>query len=60
MIGVAMLDNLTTFFDEMTGLVDKGQGVDIPHVDLSKAFDTVSHKILIDKLMKYGVEKTMR
>lgn len=29
-----MLDNLT-FFDEMTGLVDKGQGVDIPHVDLS-------------------------
>lgn len=55
-----MLDNLTTFFDEMTGLVDKEQGVDIPHVDLSKAFDTVSHKILIDKLMKYGVEKTVR
>lgn len=50
-----MLDNLLTFF--VTGLVDEGQGVNIPHVDLSKAFDTVFHEILIDELMKYGMEE---
>jgi len=31
--------------------------VDIVYLDFSKPSDTVSHKILIDKLMKYRVDK---
>jgi len=38
-------------YDETTGLVDEGRAVDIVHLDFSKAFQTVSHKFLIEKLM---------
>lgn len=31
--------------------------VDIVYFDFSKAFDTVPHKILAEKLMKYGLDK---
>ncbi|GAB0207878.1 mitochondrial enolase superfamily member 1 [Grus japonensis] len=45
----------------MTGLVDEGKSVDIVYLDFSKAFDIVSHKIFIGKLMKYALdEQTMR
>ncbi|GAB0186715.1 trace amine-associated receptor 2 [Grus japonensis] len=40
----------------MTGLVDEGRTVDIVYLDFSKAFDTVSHKIFIEKLMNYGLD----
>ncbi|KAK4825954.1 hypothetical protein QYF61_003472 [Mycteria americana] len=39
----------------MTGLVDEGRALDTVYLDFSKAFDTVSGKILIEKLMKYGL-----
>lgn len=55
MIRVAMLDNLITVFEKMTGLVHEGQGVDIPCVDLSKAFDTYGRSSY-DKLMKNGMD----
>ncbi|PKU45823.1 rna-directed dna polymerase from mobile element jockey- hypothetical protein [Limosa lapponica baueri] len=55
------LINLITSFDEMTGFVDKGRAVDIVYLDNSKAFGTVSHRMLIEKLMKYGLdEQTVR
>jgi len=45
----------------MTGLVDKGRAVDIVCLDFRKAFYTVFHKILIDKLLICGLdEQTMR
>ncbi|GAB0182191.1 mitochondrial enolase superfamily member 1 [Grus japonensis] len=51
-----MLEQLN-FYDEMTDLVDGGRVVDIVYLDFSKAFNTVSCKILIDKPMKYGLDE---
>lgn len=44
------------FCNEMTGLVHTGRGV---WFDLSRAYSSVSHKILLDKLMKYRLDKWM-
>ncbi|GAB0178721.1 hypothetical protein GRJ2_000337400 [Grus japonensis] len=45
----------------MTGLIDEERAVDIVYLDFSKAFDTVSNMILIEKLLQYGLdEQTMR
>lgn len=38
--------------NEMTGWVHKGRGVCLY---FSKAYSTVSYKILLDKLMKHGL-----
>ncbi|KAK4807097.1 hypothetical protein QYF61_018438 [Mycteria americana] len=58
--GKSCLTNLITFYDETTGLVDEGRAVDIVYLDFSKAFNTVSHKILIEKLLTYGLDEQTR
>ncbi|KAK4822924.1 hypothetical protein QYF61_023424 [Mycteria americana] len=40
-----------------TSLVGKGKAGDIVYVDFSKTFDTISHKIVIEKLMKCGLDE---
>ncbi|PKU43601.1 rna-directed dna polymerase from mobile element jockey- hypothetical protein [Limosa lapponica baueri] len=55
--GKPCLTNLINFYDEMTDVVDERRVLGIVYVDFTKAFDTVSHKILRDKLTMYGLDK---
>ena len=42
-------------YNDITGLVDSGLVVDLVFFDYSKAFDTVRHVVLIQKLFDMGV-----
>jgi len=51
------LTNLIAFYDDMTGWVDEGRAVGAVYLDFSKAFDPVSHNILIGELRKSGLDE---
>ncbi|NXT11799.1 PO11 protein, partial [Prunella fulvescens] len=56
--GRSCLTNLVSFYDQVTHLVDVGKAVDVVYLNFSKAFDTVSHSTLLEKLAAHGLDRS--
>ena len=47
--------NILMCLEKWTEMVDSGKGVDVAYFDYAKAFDKVSHRLLLVKLKAYGI-----
>ena len=50
--GKLCLTNLIAFYNKVSCLVDGGRAVDIVYLDFSTAFNRVSHRLLLEKLVR--------
>lgn len=51
------LTNPTAFYNEVTDVEDKEGGLDAAYLAFNKAFDIISHSLLITKLVRYELDK---
>ncbi|CAL4061280.1 unnamed protein product [Meganyctiphanes norvegica] len=54
--GRSCLTNLLEILESWTEIIDDGDCIDVAYLDFRKAFDLVSHKHLLYKMSKYGIE----
>ncbi|GAB0208172.1 mitochondrial enolase superfamily member 1 [Grus japonensis] len=59
MKGRSCLSNLISFYDQVIHSVDEGKAVDVVYLDFSKALDTISHSILLEKLAAHSLDGHM-
>ena len=52
--GRSCLTNLLEVFEDWTKSLDKGYGIEVIYLDFKKAFDTVPHQRLLQKLQLFG------
>ena len=50
------VDQLISTYNDITGMIDQGQVVDLVFMDYSKAFDSVCHQTLLNKLHSIGIQ----
>jgi hypothetical protein len=53
--GKSTVTQLLTVYHDILNSLANGKEVDTVHLDLSKAFDKVSHHLLLNKLQSYGI-----
>ena len=53
--GRSTVTQLLKYLDECAQAVSNGKVVDAIYLDFEKAFDTVSHRRLLNKLKAYGI-----
>ena len=51
-----LLNNPDLLYDQVAHLVDERKAVDVIHLDFCKAFDTIPHSILLEKLAAHGLD----
>ena len=53
--GRSCLTNLLETLETWTQIIEEGDGIDVAYLDFRKAFDLVSHKHLLFKMSRYGI-----